>query len=258
MKIFVTDKYRVITFLSICALVLVTALGTHNTAPVSAPQKRLVPIYSVENSDNYISITFDCAWDAEDIDKIISVLKENKCQATFFVLGTWAQNNPEAIKKLDSAGHEIGNHSFNHTLYTTLSKQQILEDIKKCDDAVKVIINKTPLLFRAPSGDYNNTVVEASEEAGKKYIQWSVDSLDWKELTQEQMLERIVPKTKSGDILLFHNGTPHTAESLDAILKELKKKGFKFKKTSELIYKENYTIDNEGRQHKNTQDVSKE
>ena len=77
------------------------------------------------------------------------------------------------------------------------------------------------------------------------------DSLDWRGLNCEQMMERIVPKTKSGDILLFHNGTAHTAESLDKILTELEKKGFSFLKVSDLIYKDNYTIDHTGRQIKN-------
>ena len=74
------------------------------------------------------------------------------------------------------------------------------------------------------------------------------DSLDWRDLNCEQMLERIIPKTKSGDILLFHNGTAHTAESLDKILTELRKKGFSFLKVSDLVYKDNYTIDHTGRQ----------
>ena len=77
------------------------------------------------------------------------------------------------------------------------------------------------------------------------------DSLDWKNLSCDEMLQRIIPKTKSGDILLFHNDTAHTAESLDKILTELEKKGFSFLKVSDLIYTDNYTIDHTGRQIKN-------
>ena len=74
------------------------------------------------------------------------------------------------------------------------------------------------------------------------------DSLDWKNLNCEEMLERIIPKTQSGDILLFHNDTAHTAESLDRILSGLSERGFTFSKVSDLIYKDNYTIDHTGRQ----------
>ena len=74
------------------------------------------------------------------------------------------------------------------------------------------------------------------------------DSIDWRGLNCEQMLERIIPKTASGDILVFHNDTAHTAESLDKILTELEGKGFSFLKVSDFIYKDNYTIDHTGRQ----------
>ena len=78
----------------------------------------------------------------------------------------------------------------------------------------------------------------------------SVDSLDWKELTEEEMKTRIFEKVKPGSILLFHNGTKQTADALPGILTALKTEGYSFVKVSDLIYKENYTIDHTGRQHK--------
>lgn len=248
MKVFVTDKYRIITFSLICALIGFCGFLSKGNISDTSSASRLVPIYSVERQDNAISITFDCAWGSEDMDKILSVLDKHNCKASFFVLGSWAKDNPEVMKSIVSHGHEIGNHSYNHTYYTTLSPSEMIEDIKKCNEEIKNACGTVPTLFRAPSGDYNNNVISASKEAGMEYIQWSVDSLDWRNLTCEQMLERIIPKTKSGDILLFHNGTKHTAESLDKILTELEKKGFTFLKVSDLIYKDNYTIDHTGKQ----------
>lgn len=252
MKIFVTDKYHLLTFALICGLICFSfAITINQTKTVSSTAERKIPIYCVDRIDDKISITFDCAWGDGDIDKIISVLKKHSCKATFFVLGTWAEAHPDSLKKLYDAGHEIGNHSYNHACYTNLSMDEILSDMKKCDEAITKIIGKSPKLFRAPSGDYNNTVIDACESSGRTYIQWSVDSLDWKDLDTQQMLDRIVPKTKSGDILLFHNDTKHTAESLDKILTELENKGFSFSNVSDLIYKDNYTIDHTGKQIRN-------
>ncbi len=251
MKIFVTDKYRVLTFMLICAVIGIGAILSSSGDETVSTTPKITPIYAVERSDNKIAITFDCAWGSDDIDSILETLKKHNCKATFFVLGTWAEKNADAMKKIVSGGHEIGNHSYNHTHYTTLSKEKMLEDIKKANDAIKNSCNVTPALFRAPSGDYNNSVIEVCHGAQMEYIQWSVDSLDWRNLNCNQMLERIIPKTKSGDILLFHNGTVHTAESLDKILSALGEKGFSFLKVSDLIYKENYTIDHTGRQIKN-------
>ncbi len=251
MHIFVTDKYRVFTFALIGTLICFCAgIMRSKSVSVSSTTIRKIPVYSVMRDDNKISVTFNCAWGAGDIDDILKTLKKHKCKSTFFVLGTWAENNPEAIKKIYDAGHEIGNHGYNHTMYTSLKKDEITEDIKKCDDAVKKTIGKSTTLLRAPSGDFNNTVIEACDSAGKTYIQWSVDSLDWKGLTKDEMLERINTKTTSGSILLFHNDTKYTSQSLDAILTSLSKKGFKFSKVSDLIYKDNYIIDNTGLQIK--------
>lgn len=251
MKIFVTDKYRILTFFLICALVgLSTLFSAEKSGEVSSPEK-LLPIYCTERDDNKISITFDCAQGADDIDLIIRTLEKHNCKATFFVLGTWAASHPDALKALVDQGHEIGNHSYNHAYYTTLTKEEMLADMQKCADALKSAGAPKPTLFRAPSGDYNNSVIEACRCNDTLCIQWSVDSLDWRNLNCEQMSERIIPKTKSGDILLFHNDTAHTAKSLDKILTALEKNGFTFLKVSDLIYKDNYTIDHTGRQIKN-------
>lgn len=248
MKVFVTDKYRVLTFFLICAVICVGGVfaGEESTPVSTAP--KIIPIYCVERDDGKIAITFDCAWGAEDMEDILATLKKHNCKATFFVLGTWAEQNPNIMKKMVAEGHEIGNHSYNHSHYTSMSQDEMLADIEKCNKAVKDITGISPTLFRAPSGDYNNAVIEATHSKNMEYIQWSVDSLDWRSLTCEEMMARIIPKTKSGDILLFHNGTEHTAESLDKILTELDGKGFSYLKVSDLIYKENFSIDHTGRQ----------
>ena len=250
MKIFVTDKYRVMTFALICFVIGLGAVLSKGGTQTVSSTPRLIPIYSVERADSKVAITFDCAWGSEDIDHILSTLKKHNCKATFFVLGSWAEKNESAMKKIVADDHEIGNHSYNHTHYTTLTKDKMLEDMKKANESIKKACGVSPVLFRAPSGDYNNAVIEASRSAEMEYIQWSLDSLDWRNLNCTQMTERIVPKAKSGDILLFHNGTAHTAESLDSILTALEEKGLSFLKVSDLIYNENYTIDNTGRQIK--------
>jgi len=232
MKIFVTDKYRILTFMLICAVMVTGAVFAGQGTEITSAVPKEIPIYSVQRDDNSVSVTFDCAWGAEDMESILGTLSKHNCKATFFVLGTWAEKNPDIMKKIVSEGHEVGNHSYNHKLYTGMLREEMLSDIQKCNEAIKNTCNVLPSLFRAPSGDYNNSVTEACRDGGMEYIQWSVDSLDWRGLNCEQMLERIIPKIKSGDILLFHNDTAHTAQSLDRILTELECKGFSFLKVS--------------------------
>lgn len=178
MKIFVTDKYRVLTFALICAVIGIGAMfATNSDTATVVTSQRIIPLYSVERGDNAISVTFDCAWGAQDIDSILSTLKEHNCKATFFVLGTWAEEYPDAMKKIAADGHEIGNHSYNHTHYTSMTKDKMLNDIEKCNTAIKSACGISPTLFRAPSGDYNNSVIESAHEKDMMYIQWSVDTL---------------------------------------------------------------------------------
>ena len=103
-------------------------------------------------------------------------------------------------------------------------------------------------MYRPPYGEYNNIVIKAATD--KKYytIQWSLDTLDYTGLTGEEMWSRLDGKLTSGDIILTHNGTKHTADSLDMILKNIKQKGFIVVPVSELIYKDNYKIDSTGMQ----------
>ena len=103
---------------------------------------------------------------------------------------------------------------------------------------------------KAPYGEYNDTVLKAAEASNHITIQWNIDSLDYKGLTAEQMWERIEPKLQKGSIILMHNGTENTALSLDTLIKNIKEKGYEIVTVSDLIYKDNYTIDNNGVQHK--------
>ncbi len=247
MKIFVLTKKSIILAAAILLTLAFSLPTVYETVATSVSTKEL-PIYSVETTDKKIAITFDSAWNDDDIDKIIEVLSSHNCPSTFFVTGDWAERFPQSLIKLHNAGHEIASHSYNHTLYSTLSKNEIIADMDKCDDAIEDVIGIRPTLVRAPSGDYTNNSILACKETNRYCIQWDVDSLDWKELTEEEMKKRIFDRIKPGSILLFHNGTKQTADALPGILTALKNDGYTFVKVGDLIYKENYTIDHTGRQ----------
>ena len=116
------------------------------------------------------------------------------------------------------------------------------------NDKIEKITGARTKLYRAPYGEYNNTVIKAATDKGYYTIQWSLDTLDYTGLTGEEMWKRLDKKLSSGDIILTHNGTKHTADSLDMLLKNIKQKGFDVVPVSELIYKDNYKIDSTGMQ----------
>ncbi len=250
MKIFIFTK-RTLVLASVFFLIAALSMPRVFQSIETSVSARELPIYSVECADKKIAVTFDSAWNDDDIDKIISVLNEHNCPSTFFVTGDWAERFPESLKKLYNAGHEIGSHSYNHTLYSTLSKEEIIADMDKCDGVIESVLGFKPSIMRAPSGDYTNNSILATKETNRFCIQWDVDSLDWKELSEEEMKNRIFDRVQPGSILLFHNGTKQTADALPGILTALKADGYTFVKVSDLIYKENYSIDHTGRQFSN-------
>ena len=222
--------------------------------PTFSVNGREVPIYNVERADNKIALTFDCAWNDDDIDEILDVLDDYNAKATFFIMGEWALKYPDSVLKIHGRGHEIGTHSMSHDDYTRMSSNEILNDIYACEDIIFNITANRPRLVRAPSGAYNNTVIKACEENGRIYIQWSVDGIDYEaDATEESIFNRVVQRTGAGDIILLHNGTEHTAAVLPKILETLSE-NYELVKVSSLIYLDGFFIDGNGLQHKLSSD----
>ena len=215
----------------------------------ASASQRVLPIYSVERDSKAIALSFDAAWGNEDTQLLIDILNQYNVKATFFLVGDWVDRYPESVKQLYDAGMEIGNHSDNHAHFTKLSSEGITADVSACNEKIKAITGAAPTLFRCPYGEYDDHVVSAINNMGMQVIQWDVDSLDWKELSAEEIYERVTSRAAPGSICLFHNAALHTPEALPSIIECLLSEGFSIVPISQLIYTENYTIDHTGRQH---------
>lgn len=252
----VFNKQKIVTyFVSVLAvLVLFFVAGNikeEKVVETASGSEKLLPIYNVETDEKKVAFTMNCAWNADDIDSILETLEKNNVKITFFMVGEWIDKYQEAAKKIYEAGHEIANHSDTHKHVNNLCYEENVKEIKKANEKIKNITGKENILYRAPYGEYNNTVIKAAKENGYIPIQWDLDALDYTGLTGEEMWKRLEKKLKSGDIILSHNGTAHTADSLDMLIKNIKKKGFEIVKVSDLIYKDNYKININGTQIKN-------
>lgn len=224
-------------------------IGTGSEQSVFKVGNREIPIYSVEREDNKIALTFNCAWSDDDIDSILTTLDGYGVKCTFFIVGTWAKKYPESVKKIYDNGHEIANHSYDHGHYSSWSKEKILEDINKCDLVLEEITGEKPNLFRAAYGEYNDNVVKVCDESNRYYIQWSTDSIDYGDATQNEIYQRVISKVSKGDIILMHSGTKNTAKILPKLIHDLSLE-YELCKVSDFIYKDNYIIDAQGRQKK--------
>lgn len=248
-----TTIVSVITIL-LTAIILLSSVGVTQTACVFFNKStRKIPVYSVETQGErkVIALTFDAAWGADKTQGIIDILNSHGAKGTFFLVGFWIDKYQEETKAIANAGFDIGNHSRNHLNMPKLSEEEIKNEILYVNDRVKDLTGKTPKYFRAPFGDYNNKLMTSLESLDMIGVQWSIDSLDWKGLSAKQIYDRVVPKAKSGDIVLFHNNSDHVLDALPMVLAALKEQGFEFVTISSLVADKNFTIDSNGVQHKN-------
>lgn len=254
MKIFCIKAKQITTIISLLLVVALLCVFSSVTASSSVYlgyATRNVPIYSVKTDEKKVALTFDAAWGADKTSKIIEILKKENILGTFFLVGFWVEANPDKVKEIDAAGFDIGTHSNTHPKMSTLSSNQMVSELSTSSELITKITGKPIRFFRPPYGDYNNQLLTTASGLGLQTIQWDVDSLDWKGLSGEQILARVKQSVTSGSIILCHNNSDHILEALPLIISYLKAEGYQMVKLSELVYKDNYTINNNGLQIKN-------
>ena len=250
----VLKKSRV--FLAVALVVLVACasvgavLGTEATkASASLEKTRKIPVYAVDTAENVVAVSFDAAWGGDKTMGILDILDEYDVKATFFLVGFWIDAFPELVREIAKRGHAIANHSENHPHFNGLSAEEMKREISSVNDKLEKLTGERATYFRAPYGEYNDTLMTTLEEMGMTGVQWSVDSLDWKGLSGGQIADRVVPKVKPGSIVLCHNNSDHILDALPIVLLGLKNKGLRCVRMDELVWTEGYTIDNNGTQH---------
>jgi polysaccharide deacetylase family sporulation protein PdaB len=246
-------------FLCLILLSVLVKKGTENGATLQTAASlgadssfgdRELPIYSVDTTENKVALSFDAAWGADDFQKIMDVLDAHNVKVTFFMTGGWIESYPECVKTLVEKGHDLGNHSEHHYDMASLSKAKQQEELMTAHEKVKELTGYEMVLFRPPYGSYNNSLINTAYECGYYPIQWSVDSLDWKDYGVDSIIKTVCEHKDLGPgaIILCHNGAKYTAQALDALLTNLEQQGYEIVPISELILRENYHMDVTGKQ----------
>ena len=199
MRVIIVKKKTLILAAAVVAMVIagiiivcVAAAGGESAAPtmqmqqieeyelnVLAGKQRELPVYYVERTDKAIALTIDAAWEDDKTAFILDTLKQHDIKATFFLCGVWVEAYPEQVKAIAEQGHEIGNHSLTHPHMNKLDAAAIQKEISDLDDKIEALTGKRCTLFRAPYGEYNDTVIKAVRDFGYEPIQWNLDTVVW-------------------------------------------------------------------------------
>lgn len=184
----------------------------------------------LDPTQKVIALTFD---DGPSIytDEILEILKENDCNATFFVLGNKVSVYQDTLKKSIQYGNEIGNHSYNHKWLVKLGQEELLNQIEKTQAILKETIGYTPKVFRPTYGSVNEKM---KKNISLDIILWNVDTLDWKYKGVNKIVSRATNKLKDSNIILMHDIRKRTVNALKKIVPIIKKEGYQCVTISEL------------------------
>jgi peptidoglycan/xylan/chitin deacetylase (PgdA/CDA1 family) len=178
-----------------------------------------------------IALTFDDGPDEAVTPAVLDILSKEEVKAAFFCIGRKAVKNPELLIRMDSEGHVIGGHSFSHHFFFDLfSRERMLEEMRKTEEAVSKSINRKIRMFRPPYGVTNPTLAKALSSKKYKVIGWSLRSKDTVTEDENRLLGRITGKLKPGDIVLFHDTKSQTVNILEKFIKFAKENDYSFER----------------------------
>lgn len=185
----------------------------------------------VTTTDKVVALTFDDGPSPETTRLILDTLKKYNAKATFFMLGSRVSFYPEIVKEMKEAGHELGNHTWNHPDLTKATPEKIALEINNTSNAIEEASGSKPTVFRPPYGAVNNSV---RAQTTMPIVLWDVDTLDWKYRDADHLLNHVKKHVKNGSTILMHDIHMSTAQGLDAVLAFLQEEGYTFVTVSEL------------------------
>lgn len=213
------------------------------------PDKRIW--YKGVPSRNEVCITFDDGPHPLSCRSLLATLKEKGVTATFFVVGKQVEGNPDLVRMIADEGHELGNHTYDHIRLNNLNREQVYDQVNRCDIAVEKASGRKMVLFRPPGMKYSDTVLSVVQQKGMILMQYVLGAKDFvgtvtkNELTVEQqklpavtsqkIVDDVVKQLRPGAIILLHDN-PITAAALPNLIDAVRAKGYQFKSAKEMMY----------------------
>ena len=168
-------------------------------------------------SGDGVSLMFNVYWGTQEVEGILEVLAEYDAKATFFIGGSWADDNTACVRKIVEAGHEVGSHGYFHRAHTTLGYEGNVEEISRSVQFLQLAAGVPVTLFAPPSGAYDEDTVNAAESLGLRTVMWSRDTIDWRDKDEETCYLRATEDLQAGELILMHP-MEHTLKALPRIL----------------------------------------
>lgn len=179
-----------------------------------------------------VALTFDDGPHPVYTPQLLDGLNERGVHATFFVVGKNILGNEALLKRMETEGHLIGNHTYSHVKLSELDIARACAEVEKTNALICEVTGKEPEFIRPPFGEWKKAM-ECSFEMIP--VLWDVDPLDWTTKNTALVVERVLKDTKPGDIILLHDYYQSSVDAALEIVDALTERGYKFVTVDELI-----------------------
>ena len=172
-----------------------------------------------------IALTFESGGDPDVSSRMLDILRENDVPATIFVLGKWAETNPELVQRMVVEGHALGNHSYSHPDLTQLREDEIREELRRTDVLVTQLAGQRAFPWlRPPYGAVDDALRRVAIEDGYRLVMRdAVDGGHWPGTTNEAaIIKRTIDHAYDGAVITYHINNPLTLRVLAEIIHRLK------------------------------------
>ena len=215
----------VIVNIALCAVVLCAGVVGFTGGKATEVTSERESLYYKSEKARGVSMMFNVYQYTENVYKIVDMLDESGCKGTFFLGGSWADDNVDCVRYIRSHGHEVGSHGYFHKDHAKMNYEQNLNEIRTSVKLINAILGEEISLFAPPSGAFNDNTVTAAENLGLKTIMWSRDTIDWREKDGAKVIERATKNLESGEFILMHP-MDVTVSTLPQIIKYIRESGF--------------------------------
>lgn len=195
--------------------------------------------YAQDTDEKIMYLTFDCGYENGNTGGILDALKKHGVSATFFVVGTYIESEPELIKRMVEEGHTVGNHTWHHPDMSQIaSLDSFQKELKDVEDAYKEVTGEEMTkYYRPPQGKFSETNLRMAKELGYKTFFWSLAYVDWyddDQPTKEEAFDKLLGRIHPGAVVLLHNTSDTNAAILDELLGKWEEMGYQIRPLEEL------------------------
>ena len=195
--------------------------------------------YCGDEDEKVLYLTFDAGYENGYTPEILDVLKKEKVPAAFFVVGTYIEQNPELVKRMEEEGHIVGNHTMDHPdMSTIMDEDAFRQQLEQVEKLYKEATGKNMKKFyRPPQGKFSFANLQMAQKMGYQTAFWSLAYVDWyvdQQPSREEALSKLLPRTHNGAVILLHSTSKTNAQVLQELITKWKEEGYQFKSLEDL------------------------